>query len=285
MTIYICKEFLCDLMDHAGANFASRVLKKVLTRNGGFAPDADDHRFDGIENAWIRYVSTQGTAFRAIFIKKDGDIYWYRAGEHSVEDSAKPPKSLAGAIAVRDSPIQFSPFENSAHPSFLKTKRHKYLRSYIAARSLLPHKSLTIVVPKVSRESFSSVGIMGLFMNRALEAGASVTLITNPPATSDISFYRELSCRCDLLIHDELNVRLLISEIDTSALDKDLAHVTSSALIGSSDLSSEGLGEGGKGPEELTYEIPHGDLPGAEEFVLQLIDSTKKLDHYIAMKS
>ena len=64
MAVYFCREFLRDLMEHNDAHFAARVLSKVIGSGGEFEADADDHRYKGIDGAWIRYVSRQTTAYR-----------------------------------------------------------------------------------------------------------------------------------------------------------------------------------------------------------------------------
>ena len=56
------------------------MLSKVLGRDGSFRLDRDDHRFHGIEDAWIRVVSRGNTAYRVIYIRRGRDVYLYRAG-------------------------------------------------------------------------------------------------------------------------------------------------------------------------------------------------------------
>src|SRR3954449_2651005 len=92
--------FIADLQAESDANFARRVFLKLFEGDGSFRPDINDHRYHGIEGAWIRYVSQGRSAFRVIYIKKGDEIFLYRAGQHSVEDNLAPPHDLSVAAQV-----------------------------------------------------------------------------------------------------------------------------------------------------------------------------------------
>ena len=69
MTVYFLPQFLTDLSTHMDRHFARRVLQKTILRNGTFREDGDDHRYRGLPDVWIRYVSGGRSAYRVIFIR------------------------------------------------------------------------------------------------------------------------------------------------------------------------------------------------------------------------
>lgn len=284
MTIYLCREFIKDLVEHGDAHFASRVLSKIISDEGQFEPDADDHRYNGIEGCWIRYVSRQTTAYRAIFVRRGADIYWYRAGNHSVENRLNAPGALAEAIAIRGAPDGLDALVSHKHPRYLKSLEKRLLKEVLASRVLIPHRNVTLITPRFSAPLFSPVGLIGRLINSVLELGGSVTVITKPPSDRELASYRWLIQRgVDLLIHDRLNVRLLVFEIDEAQLDDELKHVKSIGIVGSSELTEAGIGEGMAGDlkEELCYEINSEDLEGASEFLLKLADGAIGLETHL----
>ncbi|NZA27727.1 hypothetical protein H0E84_15205 [Luteimonas sp. SJ-92] len=284
MSTYICLEFLRDLVEHNEAHFASRVLSKIVDGSGDFVPDADDHDYDGIEDARIRYISRGRTAFRAIFVRRDGHIYWYRAGNHSIEDRLQPPTRLDRAIEVRAAPQLVDLHAQYAFPNYLKSTEQRLLREVIASRVLVPHRSLTLVTPRISDQLFSPIGLIGRLISSVIELGGSVTLITAPPSERELRSYRWLVQRgVDLLVHPELNVRFLLFEVDHSNLDQEMRHIDSIAIIGSAELTQAGLGDGAAGAikEELCYQIGPDDLDGSSHFILHLADKALDLETHI----
>lgn len=100
MALFLYRQFLVDLRTEGDAKFARRVLSKVLDSQGHFPSDSEDHRYEGIVDAWIRYVSMGGAAIRVVYIRKGQDVFLYRAGPHSVEDNLPKPKAGAEVVAV-----------------------------------------------------------------------------------------------------------------------------------------------------------------------------------------
>ena len=57
MPLHLMKEFLQDLKEADDPKFVRHVLNHTLSEEGSFKPDRNDHRYDGLDDAWIRYVS------------------------------------------------------------------------------------------------------------------------------------------------------------------------------------------------------------------------------------
>jgi hypothetical protein len=284
MATFLCREFVRDLIEHSDPNFASRVLSKIINADGDFEADADDHRYTGIEDGWIRYISRQNTAYRAIFLRRGPDVYWYRAGSHSIENRLQAPRNLVAAAAVGETPAGLDPLTSHRNPRYLKTSEPRLLREVVASRVLIPHRSLALVTPRLSLALFSPVGLVGRLIDAVLEVSGTVSIITKPPAQRDLNQYRWLAARgVDLLVHQRVNARLLLFEVDHERLDAEMAHIGSIGIVGSSELTEAGLGAAGGDEiqEELCYEIDSGDLDGASEFLLKLADNALPLDVHL----
>ena len=284
MAVYFCREFLRDLMEHNDAHFAARVLSKVIGSGGEFEADADDHRYKGIDGAWIRYVSRQTTAYRAIFLRRGDDIYWYRAGSHSIEDRLRPPDELAAAAAVGATPEGFDALTTHRNPRYIKSSEPRLLREVVASRVLLPHKNVALVTPRLSVNLFSPVGLIGRLIDAVIETGGTVTGITKPPAEKDLTQFRWLVSRgVELLVHSKVNARLLLFEVDEDRLDEEMTHIQSIGVVGSSELTDAGLGLAGAQDihEELCYEIAGEDLDGSTEYLLKLAGDALALEDHI----
>ncbi len=106
MPVHLTREFLNDLRVAQNTRFVREVLNHTVAHDGSFRPHRDDHRYDGIKDAWIRYVSRGTTAYRVIFIRKGPDIFLYRAGNHAVEDNLKAPDTLSGTFQCRSGPCR-----------------------------------------------------------------------------------------------------------------------------------------------------------------------------------
>jgi hypothetical protein len=284
MATFLCREFVRDLIEHSDANFASRVLSKIIGAAGDFEADADDHRYRGIEDAWIRYISRQGTAYRAIFLRRGADVYWYRAGSHSIEDRLQAPQDLVAAMAIGETPAGLDALTSHRNPRYLKTSEPRLLREVVASRVLVPHRSVALVTPRLSVTLFSPVGLIGRLIDAVLEFNGTVSVITKPPAQRDLTQYRWLASRgVDLLVHERINARMLLFEVDGDRLDAEMAHVGSIGVVGSSELTEAGLGIAGADDvhEELCYEIPGDDLDGSIEYLMKLADDALSLEDHL----
>lgn len=284
MASYICVEFIRDLIEQGDAHFAARVLSKILSAAGEFEHDADDHRYSGIDGCWIRYVSRQNTAYRAIFIKRGADVYWYRAGGHSVEDRLRAPTDLSSAVKVEQQLAGVDMLVSHKYPRYLKSQDSRLIREVLASRILIPHKAITLVTPRLSANLFGPLGLVGRLIDSVLSGGGSVTVLTKPPLERELSSYRWLVNRgVDLLLHSSLNTRLLVFEVDRERLDSEMTHVQSIGIVGSSELTEEGIGEANPDSvkEELCYVIESDDLDGSSDYLLTLVDKSVSLEAHV----
>ena len=102
MAVHLMPRFIADLQNVEDGRFARRVLERTLSHEGAWRSQPEDHRYRGIDNAWIRYVTRGNAGYRVIYIQLGEEIYLYRAGPHSVEDrlAAPRPRDYAGAVRV-----------------------------------------------------------------------------------------------------------------------------------------------------------------------------------------
>jgi hypothetical protein len=280
MKIFCYEDFLVDLRNHGDARFAKRVLNKVLNSNGSFRSDSADHRYDGIDNAWIRYVSGQNTAWRAIYIRRGEEIFLYRCGEHSVENNLAAPHKHAEVIELVSSGVMAS----GATPSdttlattetsnrFLQNSRGNLLKNFLTGRRLVPHKEIILISPIVSSDLLQRTGKFGRILDQLIEDGTVVTLATRWPSFDDLSKFEDLDARgFRLLFHPRLRANLYIFEVRTREYAYNDNKFENVAIVGSANLTSEALGfSGAPNDEELCYELRAADFNNSLEFASQI---------------
>lgn len=292
MPLYFCPEFIGDLQEHGDANFAKRVLQKVVDGTE-LRPDAKDHRYHGIQGAWIRYVSRGSSAYRVIYVRRGEDIFLYRAGEHSVEDNLASPGALSGPSVAEvsvegllpDTPQYIVPhgpatsnvIKEPPRSPFLKNYSTRYLKVAMLSRRLVPHKRVTLVSPYLSIELFEMSNIFGKMLFDFIGDGAEVNLITKPPNPREMGAFERLEQRSvSLHFHETLHAKLFIFELDEARIR---SHDEPIAILGSANLTQSGLAFSTRANEELCYELRGSEIQGALEFATYLKLSAVDLQH------
>jgi hypothetical protein len=280
MPVFICREFLHDLINGQG-EFPKRALEKTLGTTGKFVSDTNDHRYDGIEDAWIRYITRGNTAWRAIYIKKGENIYWYRAGVHSVEDRLPAPRNLTEDVVQHTELLNIQDHSINQNSKYLQTKRPRLLTTALSERCLLPHKEITLVSPDISHDLMHPSQLLGRLIQSAFSFGGRVTLITKP-AANRVDQYNIFvsSYGIDLLFHDELNAKLYMFDVDKDNLTKEQKDAQNIAIIGSADLTNKRLNLNWphSTDEELCYEISKDDMDDAYSYVLEISSQSYNLN-------
>jgi phosphatidylserine/phosphatidylglycerophosphate/cardiolipin synthase-like enzyme len=285
MTLFLYDTFLRDLHSHGDGTFAQRVIRKIVNPNGSFRADNNDHRYDGIDNAWIRYVSGGASAYRAIYIREGEDVYLYRAGEHSVEDGLEAPKGARSLVPLADANIAPSTASVPSVPSgepetlFRQNGRGRLLRSFLLGRRLFPHKEVIIVSPYLAFELFQRTHRVGQVLDQLKEEGAQLTLITRPPVEAEYDTFRDLEVRgWDVLFHKSLHSKVYIFKVDGEARYVDQG-AADAALIGSANFTAKGFGfDEHNSNEELCYELPKGAHDSVLDYTYQIALQSQKLD-------
>ncbi len=292
MGLYFYKDFLLDLKSEGDSKFPRRVLSKVLDSQGAFPHNPDDHRYGGIDDAWIRYVSQGGAAFRVIYIRKGADIYLYRAGPHSVENNLSPPAASAVLIPVVttseelvkqvDALSEAQAAKNKSGGNlgrFLENYRPEYINKRLLSRRFLKHKEVILVSPYLSPELFSVYSPFGKVLYDLLHEGTKLTLITSTPtALADLKFFERLEAEgFDVLFHERLHAKLYLFDVEPSMYSsQEEAQLRRVAILGSANLTIDGIAIGATEAnvvppnEELAYELPIGQFDAAFEYATYL---------------
>lgn len=276
--VNLLPSFISDLQKQSDANFARRVFMKLFDGDGDFREDGNDHRYHGIPNAWIRYISRGTTAFRVIYIRDGSDVHIYRAGPHSVEDNLVGPKALSLKVlassgenpalsgGAASSAIAGAP-ASAPEPDIgrlICSLRTPTLQQAILARSLQPHRDVTLVSPYLSLELLARTAKLGRMLDRQLEDGSRVTLITRPPNPDSLAPFNDLEARgVALLFHPRLHAKLYSFKAAPERARPYASPLTDMIVLGSANLTASGFaGTRESGNEELSYSIP---LVGADE--------------------
>ena len=293
MAVFLLPEFVADLQSHNDAHFARRVLQKTLLPDGTFRPDSDDHRYEGIQDAWIRHVSRRRTAYRVIYLRLGKDVYLYRAGEHHVENRlAKPRKtSVASALPVHENEeeilatfaaehVYSANYAGTRPPSsyFRRNTPQPQIYQELFSRRNLPHKDIWLVAPFINEDLFLPTADFGKLLLDQVEDGASVVIVTSPPGTRSIEWMERLAERgVDIYVYPRLHTKLYCFLFDKNRrYEPGLRggdQYSSLILLGSANLTQAGIAIGGDGNwnEELCYIVPEDNVGYVESYIIELM--------------
>jgi hypothetical protein len=280
MTVGFSPAFIADLQAESDANFARRVFSKLFDGNGAFRADVNDHRYKGIPDAWIRYVSQGRSAFRVIYIKTGDDVFIYRAGPHSVEDNLVAPDEGEAAAKVDKRDIEVEQGPKISMGRIISNLRTPALWQMVLSRRLIPHKEIILVSPFLSHSMLWRTSKLGRLLDDWVADGAKVSLITRPPPLNDHGVFEDLETRgIAALFHERLHSKLYMFQVDTARVtygrkQEDLL------VLGSANLTESGFGATREaGNEELSYELPHSELSDLESYVAFLAIHAVDLIH------
>jgi hypothetical protein len=289
MPVHLTKEFLNDLRESRDGRFIRQVLNHTIGEDGAFTPNRDDHRYQGIKDAWIRYVSRGNTAYRVIFIRRGADIYLYRAGVHSIEDNLVAPASVSDAVPISSALAEGNPTETNAMEMacLLKTSEATFVRKHIEAMFHVRHKEIYIVSPFIDLEILESRHRFGRFLDRAIEENTVVVLITSYEQGEErLSAFKNLEERgVNTFFLAGLHSKLYVFDIDLASRNSWQKGVHSHAIVGSSNLTNVGLGfSDAKCNEELNCRLPSDLFEETKVYVNRLIRMSDDYTKY-AFKS
>jgi hypothetical protein len=272
MKIYLLTEFLNDLKGPADSGLLRQVLKHTIDDHGDFISDGDDHQYQGIEKAWIRRISK---GFRVIYLKYGDSIYLYRAGTHSVEDRLIPPQDLSGTAIDTFVPKLSSDINkvNIDLGCLLKTTEPVFLNKEILSSYHVGHHEIILVSPFLDLEIFHRHHHFGSFLDRAVEDGTEITLVTKPPNTEYLNVYKDLEQRTIFVYFLEgLHTKLYIFNVDTTKTPQYNKSAKSKIIVGSANLTKSGFGlDDDHSNYELCYSLPVEKYAEAYDYAKKLI--------------
>ena len=291
MRTFLLPEFVVDLQSNGDAHFARRVLEKTIHRDGRFREDGDDHRYHGVEDAWIRYISRSKTAYRVVFIRSGSNVYLYRAGGHAVEDRLRAPRerALDEAVPVMEPEAAVAAkFGGIAVPAgashgrravnrFLRNSPGPEINRAIFARRNLPHRDIWLVAPFITPQLLLPTAAFGKLLVDQVEDGASISLITAPPKDRDIAWLERLEERdIGVFCYPRLHSKLYCFVLDENRKHErglpDPAKLSSLLLVGSANMTAAGLALSKNGwNEELCYSVPDWEIDYVETYVTNLM--------------
>lgn len=307
MPVKLDSDFIGDLVGVGDANLAGRVLRKVFDSNGRFIERGrDDHRYRGIDDGWIRYVSK---GLRVIYRKDGNDVTLYRAGPHSVEDDLVAPHEV-GTYVVVDNPVQRAMSvgpgvdlrgytrvgeavaleQQAGVGSGVAGKRllynhvDRFLYGNLLGRRFLPHKDVYLVSPFLTFDLLRSTDLFGQMLDELIEGGACIWLVTRPPTKlSDIVAFEELAARnINVFFNNTLHAKIFAFILDRDQLKPEQRVSRDFISIGSANLTQAGINPQGllnnNIQYELSYEATNEDWPHVETFIFHITELSTELD-------
>ena len=282
-------EFIADLQEGRDAHFARHVLRKTITVDGRFRDDPDDHRYHGVKDAWVRYVTRGHSAWRVIFLRRGDAVYLFRAGKHAVENQLSKPResSIDGATEVASADeasakLASGPTSSTVRVAerglrLLRTVPYREIQQAILARRNLPHRDVCFVAPWVNPDLMWPTAPLGQLLVDQADDGASVTVITGVPPDQNIEWMTRLNeCGVGVVVYPRLHSKLYAFILDERRrYQHGLPHadaLKSLVLVGSANLTHRGLGFG-SAPcnEEICYTVPEESIGDVESYVTGLM--------------
>ena len=276
MRVFFSPHFLEDLKGALHPDFVTRVLDSLLDSRCQFKPDANDHRYTGIVGAWIRYASRGKTAFRVIYIRQDEGVLIYRAGFHSVEENLAAPRAGAAAVELMEPEVQQeAPRDYLDLGVLASTTKPTLFRHMVTQMFHVAHREIVLVSPFIAKELFARTHHFGRFLDKAIEEGTVVSLITRPnPAC--IPFFQALEERGIITyFHKTLHSKLYLFDVDPVDQGNRDSLLPRTAIVGSANLTEDGFcftGDGGN--EEVCYRMPAYKFDEARDYVDWLVRSS-----------
>lgn len=288
MKVRLHSQFISDLVEIGDANLPGRVLQKVFDGSGNFIERSrDDHRYKGIDNAWIRYAGQGKNALRVIFIRNGDEVVLYRAGHHSVEDRLKAPRDTTGLPVISDEVIsllhagpgngnaittyaamqtaadQFEELAINQDSRILYNHAERFMYGSMLGRRFLPHKEVYLVSPFVSFDLLRPTSPFGQLLDELISDGATVCLITQPPSRRSnlISFDNLEARKISVFFHTAIHSKIYAFILDRDRLGPDQSKSEDFVTIGSADLTTLGLRSGGSQQQELQFETNYQTQP------------------------
>lgn len=308
MKVSLHTEFVGNLTEIGDAKVASRVLRKIFDKGGRFIDHAkDDHRYHGIKDGWIRYISQGGAAYRVIYIKDGDGVLLYRVGPHSVEDNLAAPDDTIGYYIVKD-PVreamravpgneffiaemagaQFVS-ENTTQENNSKRRRlfhnhaDRFLYGNLLGRRFLPHRDVYLMSPYLSMDLLRPTHAFGQMLDELIEGGATVWLISKPPKISEIYLFEQLSARrINVFFCQEVHAKVYAFILNREELSSDQKTSEDLIVVGSANMTWQGLNPKGLQSEsiqyELSYDVPTDGWSDVERFLLHVAGLSTELD-------
>lgn len=311
MKVKLHTDFVADLIEIGDAKVPSRVLRKLFGKGGDFIEQAkDDHRYHGIKDGWIRYISQGGPAFRVIYTKTGENILLYRVGPHAIEDNLAPPAGDDGHSVVKDEVIaamqasvgnQYSvaamfdaqtlvddlgappPAEPPRVPRLMHNHVDRFLYSNLLGRRFLPHRDVYLMSPYLSLDLLRSTHHFGQMLDDLVDSGATVWLISRPPKIADLEWFQQLAARkINVFFSENVHAKVYAFILNRDELKPDQKANKDLIVVGSANLTWSGLNPKGLLAEqiqyELSYELPTDDWPDVEKFLLHVTGLSTELD-------
>lgn len=275
--VFLHTSFLGDIESSKDGAFVRRVFLCLIDEINGKPNRSNDHRYKGINNAWIRHLSGGKTAYRLIFIRAGGKTIYYRCGGHHIEDHLSAPNLSTENLVELESNDEG--IEEMTFPmTFLTNHTQKLTLTALVGRRLIPNKEVWIVSPFLSEEILRRGSTFGRVLDSIVSDGTDVTVITALDQVNQYSkICTDLSARkIEIAFVEGLHSKVYLFITDDSYTHR-TAQVPSLGIIGSSNLTNSGIASiRGNGNMETNYTVPSESISEladlVENFYLHSLD-------------
>lgn len=270
-TIRVYKSFIEDIVSHGDASFAKRVVGHLNDVFEGNENKSNDHRYNGIDNAWIRYLSRGKTAYRLIYLKQGGYDVFYRCGSHSVEDNLAVPTDTNEVVNLELSSEKSA--EDTVSQTIYTNHKAPIILSAFTGRSLIPHKEVFLISPFIDPTILYRGSKVGQVLDKMKSDGTDIKIVTSLDSLDKFDeIWQNLDARnIELAFLPKLHSKIYLF-MTNEYHHHHLSSRPSLGIIGSSNLTKRGIAEKlGDGNYETNYSV-------SDKSIEKLYDLA--IDHY-----
>jgi hypothetical protein len=256
-----------------------RAFLSIISELQGTSNQSNDHRYKGIANAWIRYISGGKTAYRLIYIKNGPDIIFYRCGVHDIEENLTAPNLVPTELA------EFGQINNNVEemtqPKTFLTNHvgNKLTLTALLGRRLIPNKQAWIVSPFVSPQHLQRTSGLGQLLDTLVDSGTQVFFITSQTKVREyLNICRDLESReVEVCFVESLHAKIYLFLTDHDHWHE-TSNVPSLGIIGSSNLTRSGIANDfDKGNREVNFTVPTDSIVDLTELVENYYSGSKNM--------
>lgn len=281
--IRLHRKFVEDLKGLKDRTHFRQIWLAVLDELFDTPNSRNDHRYKGLPNAWIRYVSRGNSALRIVFLRYSTGVVFYRGGLHSIEESisapSMAPEELVDLHSTDEDLVDQEEIMVAAN-TILTNHEGKRIFSAFMGRSHFPTSEIFLISPFISHEILSPHRHIGKKLRYFKGQGCEIYVITR---AEDYETHLDLHERLErsgieLRFLPNLHSKIYFFRTDRSYQDVELRNAPHLAIVGSSNLTFSGISDQPNlGNQEINYVVDTSAVENLYNRVLHMYDNSWEL--------
>jgi len=280
--LYLHKEFLSDIKKNQDPKLSKKILEEIVNNLDHSSNNKNDHKYKGLEDGWIRYLSKGSNAFRLIFFKKREKIIYYRVGNHDIEKRVSFPKEFDNNIVKINKNSDNEPFnddnEMTRPNTILNNHSERAIFSSVCGRANIDHKAIYIISAYFEPSMLDRGTHMGGVFDKMAQATNDINILVRADEFKKFeNYWKQFEQRgFNLFFLKDLHSKIYLFINRNNNFNKK-NNIQNLGIIGSSNFTYPGINRERKGNYETNYSI---DIKKIQELENEVIGLISKSDDY-----